>query len=255
MALMSTWSCKLSVHTSIKTTEEEVDNALLSFVVLQQVCQGSGSWEQVASVLMILVASNLFFWSGVWQELETKRLPAMRLWGTTLCFFAILVLSLAPPTYAGIAPPTNLTAQAQELGIAQPLMEGDSTSLHSAAAEEALNPTIKVITESSPLFLSGEILTSNSLLQVTNRGCTFACEKVGFRRWWCSRHTCWDWILPTSKFAQLELFTVHTDKECWWTERGRMMELNGTGAKNNLHISWFSSFKVSFLFQYEMLLV
>jgi hypothetical protein len=48
---------------------------------------------------------------------------------------------------------------------------------------------------------------------------------------------------------------VHTDKEYWWTERGRMMELKGTGAKNNLHISWFSSFKVGFLFRYELLLV
>ena len=51
------------------------------------------------------------------------------------------------------------------------------------------------------------------------------------------------------------IFKVRTDKEYWWTERGRMMELNGTGAKNNLHSCWFSSFKVSFLFQYEILLV
>lgn len=161
--------------------------------------------RQVSSIFMILVAPNPIF-GLVCDRNWKQRLPAMRLWGTTaLCFFAILFLSLAPPTHARTAPSTNLSAQAQELGIAQPLRDGDSTSLHSAVAEKALNPTIKVITESYLLFLSGKISTWNSLLQVTNRGCTIACETADFRRWWCSRYTCCVWILSTSKFGQLEL--------------------------------------------------
>lgn len=205
MALMSTWRCKLSVYNGIKITEKEVDDALLSFVVLQQVCQGSGSWEAGLKHIYDSCCFKPHF-GLVCDRNWKQRLPAMRLWGTTaLCFFAILFLSLAPPTHARTAPSTNLSAQAQELGIAQPLRDGDSTSLHSAVAEKALNPTIKVITESYLLFLSGKISTWNSLLQVTNRGCTIACETADFRRWWCSRYTCCVWILSTSKFGQLEL--------------------------------------------------
>jgi hypothetical protein len=149
----------LSVYNGIKITEKEVDNALLSLVVLLQVCQGSGSWEAGLKHIYDSCCFKPHF-GLVCDRNWKQRLPAMRLWGTTaLCFFAILFLSLAPPTHARTAPSTDLSTQAQELGIAQPLRDGDSTSLHPAVAEKALNPTIKVITESYLLFLSGEILT------------------------------------------------------------------------------------------------
>lgn len=211
--------------------------------------------RQVSSIFMILVASNPIF--GLVCDRNWKQsLPAMRLSGTTaLCFFAILFLSLAPPTHARTAPSTNLSAQAQELGIAQPLGDGDSTSLHSAVAEKALNPTIKVITESYLLFLFGKISTWNSLLQSYKQGLHNCLRNSGL-----SEMMMLPLYLLRLNLVNLQIWStgivkVGTDKEYWWTERGRMMELNGTGAKNNLQISWFSSFKVSYLFQYEMLLV
>lgn len=245
----------LSVYNGIKITEKEVDNALLSFVGLQQVCQGSGTWDAGPKHIYDSCCFKPHF-GLVCDRNWKQRLLAMRLWGTTaLCFFAILFLSLAPPTHARTAPSTDLSTQAEELGIAQPLRDGDSTSLHSAVAEKALNPTIKVITESYLLFLSGEILTWNSLLQSYKQGLHNCLRKGGL-----SGMMMFPLYLSRLNLVNLQIWSpgivkVHTDKEYWWTERGRMMELHGTGAKNNLHISWFSSFKVSFLFQYEMLLV
>lgn len=182
----------------------EVDKALLSFVVLQQVCQGSGSWEAGLEHIHYSCCFKTHF-GLVCDRNWKQRLSAMRLWGTTaLWFFAILFLFLAPPTRARTAPSANLRTQAQELGIAQPFRDGDSTSLHSAVAEKALNPTTKVITEPYLLFLSGESLIWNSLLQVINTGAArLPAKERTFRRWWCSCSTCWDWILSTSEFGHL----------------------------------------------------
>ena len=172
----------LSVYNGIKITEKEVDNALLSFVVLQQVCQGLGTWDAGPKHSYDSCCFKPHF-GLVCDRNWKQRLPAMRLWGTTaLCFFAILFLSLAPPTHARTAPSTDLSTQAEELGIAQPLRDGDSTSLHSAVAEKALNPTIKVITESYLLFLSGEILTWNSLLQSYKQGLHNCLRKSGLSK-------------------------------------------------------------------------